>query len=580
MCRLVLVLGAVAVGFAAVPVAVAQAATYAVWSCADALGKALPAGDWSPSTVGAQMLATTTCGTNATGQRAGSLQALSGAGPGQSDMTLNAAWNVAAPANTKISDLEVWWTNSAGVQAPGRVQIYAGAASIYARDSGSFGNLSTPLDGANHQTFTGLSANTAALVAWCVSACARPDRAIASTFSAYRVKVTVSDDSPPTGQASGLTQGMTIAGPVALRAQASDNASGVRDLALIVDGRVVDARSTGGQCQDISPTTGDANEYAVMRPCAARLPAGDAATFTLTPALLGQAGAHSVAVIARDAAANTATLLNSTVIVAPATLDGSVPASRYDPGRDLFFNPDADLSAPARPNGSNASSEVRLGLAFVTKHARRVNGHRRVGTTFTRRRTVAYTSAARLRARLTTLSGAPIAGARLYRAISIAGDPWTLSAKPIVTSTTGRASILMPGRAPSRRVKLVYFPTTHSNTSKRSPEALMAVRAPVSLQFARRVVPRGDRFSLTARLRAGRREHTSVLGTLQIRQRRGWRTIRQLHFNAAPGGRGTARIALRLRTPATYRFRALVPAQASLRYTRGVSTTRVLHVTP
>ena len=168
----------------------------------------------------------------------------------------------------------------------------------------------------------------------------------------------------------------------------------------------------------------------------------------------------------------------------------------------------------------------------------------------------------------------------LYRAISIAGAAWTLSAEPIVTSKTGSASLLMPARAPSRRVKLVYFPTTHGNASQRSPEVLMAVRAPVSLKLARRVVPRGHRFSLTARLRAGHGEHTSVLGTLQVHQRGGWRTIRQLRFNAAPGGRGTAQIALRPRTPATYRFRVSIPGQAGLRYTRGTSTTRVLHVTP
>jgi hypothetical protein len=106
----------------------------------------------------------------------------------------------------------------------------------------------------------------------------------------------------------------------------------------------------------------------------------------------------------------------------------------------------------------------------------------------------------------------------------------------------------------------------------------MSVRAPLSLSVARRVVPRGGRIVLTARLRAGRRPGRSVLGVLQVRQPGRWQTVRQLRFTGRRGGRGVSTAVLRLGTPSAYRFRVAVSAQASLRYTRGVSRPRVVRV--
>lgn len=57
-----------------------------------------------------------------------------------------------------------------------------------------------------------------------------------------------------------------------------------------------------------------------------------------------------------------------------------------------------------------------------------------------------------------------------------------------------------------------------------------------------------------------------------------WQTIRQLRFTSGRGGRGVANVALRLRTPASYRFRVSVSTQVGLRYTRGMSSHRVVRV--
>ena len=559
----------------------AQAGSYAVWACADGQGAPLSAGDWMPSTTAAQGVVSSTCGVGGLSSP-GNLQAIVGRADRQADGPINAMWKVTAAPGTTISALDVWWTNSAGVQIPGRIQVYAGDQSLFMRDTGSFGSIATPLADADRQSFTGLAAPSASLVAWCLSSCAALERAIASLFNAYRVRTVVTDPAPPTGEVSGVADGQSVSGPLTITARAADAGSGVLDLQLLVDGRVVDSRASGrASCQDLDPEHGDALEYALMKPCLTQLPDGAAppATFTVSLAQLATAGPHNVSVVAHDAAGNAGTLMSSTVIVPPAALDGPAPPTLYDARRGLFFNPDLDLAAQARPNGLNASlANVRL--LFVVKRVRRVRGHRRTVKTFTRRRTVGYNAAARLRGRVTTPSGAPIVGARVYRAISVAGGPWRLIPKALVTSKTGRVSVRLAERSPSRRVKLVYFPTTDSNVSSRSKSARMAVRAPLSLSVARRVVPRGGRIVMTARLRAGRRPGRSVLGVLQVRRHGAWQTIRQLRFTGrGRSGRGVATVVLRLHTPAAYRFRVAVSPQASLRQTRGASARRVVRVT-
>src|SRR5205085_7544418 len=134
-------------------------------------------------------------------------------------------------------------------------------------------------------------------------------------------------------------------------------------------------------------------------------------------------------------------------------------------------------------------------------------------------------------------------------------------------SKTGRVVVKLAARSPSRRVQLVYFPSSDSNASSRSKTRLLRVRAPLSLGLSPLSVPRGHRIDITARVRAGIRPAASVLGALQVRQGRSWHTIRQLRFTRR--GRGVAHTALRLRVPSAYRLRLRVSTQPGLRYTTG-----------
>lgn len=562
----------------ALAASLAEAGTYSVWSCADASGKSLSVGDWSPSTIGTQATASSTCGANATGGVAGNLQAAVGAGPSQPAEAVGAGWTLRAAPGTKVAGFDVWWTNSASVQAPGRVQISSntGTKSLYFRDAGSFGNVTTPFAEGNRQTFTGLAESSVELVVWCLATCARDARAISAVLNAYRTRAVVSDDVAPAGEASGTTDAMAITAPLTLTARATDAGSGVRDLQLVVDGNVVDTKAAGGTCADIDAASGDERDYALMRPCPPQLPlASDAAaSFTVTPAMLATAGAHTIAVVAHDAAGNPGTLLSHTILVTPALLDGPPPPSRYDAARNLFFNPDVSFDA-AVPNGLNAGPAT-VTLAFTVRKVTRVRGKLRRVTRLTRRRTVRYSTTARMRGRVTTPTGVPIVQARVYRATSVAGGPWALATKPLITSKTGRVSFSMPARSPSRRVQLVYFPNTAANESSRSPARLLKVRAPVSLSVNRRSMPRGGRVTLTARVRAGIRPGASVLGVVQVRVSGKWRPVRQVRFT--PRNRGAATVALRFRARAAYRLRVRVAEQSGLRYTSGVSRVRTVSV--
>lgn len=124
----------------------------------------------------------------------------------------------------------------------------------------------------------------------------------------------------------------------------------------------------------------------------------------------------------------------------------------------------------------------------------------------------------------------------------------------------------------------VYFPTTHTTPHSVGCSHGRPRPRHAAARAARRAARPADQSDSAPARRPPRRNQRP--GTLRIRQRSNWRPIRQPRFNAARGGHDSAHIRLRLNTPVTFRFRPSIRAQASLRYTRGVSQARVLHVTP
>jgi hypothetical protein len=609
--RPLLVLGLLWAALLGAGAPVADAGTYQVWACADGSEQPIGVGDWQVASVGAQSSAASSCGTPAgssssdlDGALVGSMHAAAARGPAQANAGAYAEWSVRAAPDTRITRLDVWWHRSAvtttdvnfayGVlpatfrdtegedpDGPGHGQPAVPGSSLWVQH-GSYGNPLTPFSdtpevysdhGApfanrTHTTLVAPSGEgSLSMRAACLSGCAFESKVVLAGIHAYRTKLTVSDDAAPSGGATGVAAGQVLDAPATLSAHAEDRGGGVHDLQLLVDGRIVDSHAAAGRCADIDPVTGDERDYAAMRPCPAALPT----TFALTASMFSSAGLHTIQVDAHDAAGNATTLAHVPVAVAASFLAGAAPVVAHAPLPRTFLNP--DLVAVGGVNGATDDAEgvadARMTLAFVT--------HRRLS----RRRTVSFRTAARVRGRLLTARGRPIVGARVWPAVSVAGGPWRLSGGALVTSARGGVSFVAAARKPSRVLALVYFPRTDARTDVVSPTVSYDVRAPVTLTLSRRTARSGQRVVATARLHAGQRHGQAVLGVLQVYKpqgpQRGWHSYRQVRFPAEAGG--VRRLVLRLRTPTTYRLRVRVSRQAALRYESGASRARALRIT-
>jgi len=519
----------------------AVAAPYVAWSCANAAGAPLGAGDWTPTRTAPITTLSSTCGTPA-----GTLEASASAAE-QNPWSAGAGWTIAAPAGALITGLDVWWTNVVNpVSVPpfGRVQIYAAApgnnGSAYLRDSGAFGVAGAPFGEANHQAFRDLTAPSVSLLAWCASYCTAPPR-VAASYALYRGRVVVEDPSAPTGTASGLPDTGRVADPTPIAVDATDVGGGVRGLELRVDNQVVGRVEPGGGCADVANVP---FEYATIKPCPAHLPG----TLTLDPAALPGTQPHRVNVVAVDAAGQSSTLLDGIVAAA-------APAALFASGRG-FFNPDLDLTSPRRVNGVGGGP-AKLTLDLADSRVR-------------------FAQTPVLSGRLTTPEGQPIAGARVWRAIGGRRGAWTITDQPLISSSSGRIGGWLPPRRPSRRVALLYFPYSDTSEVALSPVRRLTVAAGVTLEPARRVIRAGGRTRLTARLAVGVRKGTSVRGKLQVRTDGRWRTLRQLRFRHDSR---TLRPVVRFRRGvpgSTYRLRVRVPAQTGLPYASGTSRSVVV----
>ena len=390
--------------------------------------------------------------------------------------TTGNGWSVSAAAGTRISDLVLWWAyqvNPVSVPPFGRIQVYADRDSVFNSDEPDFGTFagespSIAFSDTNKQTFKGLSATFASLNAWCGNWCDRTNGVVTAAFTAYRIRTTIDDVSPPTGSAEGLQDGARIVGPTAVAVRGSDVGGGVRTVSLRVNGQIVDSAGGGETCGDVDTTNGDPFEYGLMRPC----PGQRDAVLTLQPGHLPDADPHVVAAVATDAA-------GQDTVLAGARVARAAPPGFY--ARDVgFVNPDLNVAAPRAVNGANGGPG-RMYLAFVVKRTR----GKRVSTRFLSRRTVRFGQRAIYRGRLTTPEGVPIVGARVWRAVAPRGRSWRLSGRPLVTSKTGRITGRMPARGSSRGVQLVYFPYSDLNGHGTTPTRSLRVRAAIASAWSR-----------------------------------------------------------------------------------------------
>lgn len=565
-----LAMAAVACSTVVVSPPVAHGAPYSVWACANSSGTQLGTGDWKPRRIGGDLQRLdSTCNTGKPPAYS-SMYAAADAATINEPTSTGAGWHLDAVGGTSIKQLVVWWYHCAmgylgpGTSPPGRIRVFAGKDVIYNVDpppgpdwSDCFGSSSGPSPAYNEQTFSDLNAPSVALQAECLSRCNETGFTMpAADFRAYRMKVVVDDAVAPAGAVSGLADGARISAAVPLSVQATDTGSGVSELTLRVDDRVVQKIAGDGRCADVDSSTA-AYDYEFIAPC----PPERSTTLALHPAHLPDLGPHVVTVVATDASGQSSVLARARVALgAPTGYFGSAG----------FFNPDLNIVAPRAFNGLNAGPG-NARLSFVVRRGKR--------TRHLTRRVVRLGARPQIAGRLTNAAGAPIAGARVWRFVAVTKGLWQLAGRPLTTSRTGRVRGWLPSRHSSREVRLVYFPYSDSNENVQSRDARLAVRSATTLNVDRGGYQNGETVRFSGRI-ISRPLNVGQAVYLQAMVRGRWRTFDTTR--ADPNGRWR----LRYRFSATrrvtaYRFRAVIPASnIPVRWATGQSRTLRVLVTP
>ena len=560
----------------------AEAASYTVWACANGSGAPLSVGSWVRAMDAGLADVQATCAEPST--PVGALLARARAASG--DRPANAGWVVAATQGTRITSLDVWWSwQVLPSSARGAIRVYAlgnafldptgvtdpfdgtgrccNDSAFVVQKTGAFGaittsNPSVAFSRLNHQSFPQLrvlnrrGTPLVGLSAACVSACSSGE-AVAQ-YQAYRVKTVVEDAVAPTGKADGLRDGLRVGAGTPIEATASDGGGGVREVSLRVDGNVVHRVSGGADCTDIDPSNADPLEYNLMKPC----PNSLTGLLTLSAAQMPDNEPHQVTAVATDAAGQDTVLSSARAALA-------APGGFYDP-KNGFYNPDLRVEGGGKANGSNAGTRTKLTLGFVR------------GRRTAKRRTVRYSTPARIRGRVRTASRKPIAGARVWLASRVRSGQWRIARKPLITSRNGVVSARLPARTPSRQVRLVYFPTTNSNTDARSPSGDLRVQATTTIQSDQGGYRNGDTLTFTGQvIEKHLIDKKSVY--LQAIVRGKWRTFATTEADSQGRWRMTHRFEA-TRRPTRYTFRAVVPAQTGYDWATGHSRSVRVLVTP
>lgn len=552
-----------------------------MWACANGSGAPLGIGSWVRKIDSSLTDVQATCGESPTRVGAFVVRALGTSAPRAG----GGSWVLAAPRGTRIKSLDVWWSwqilqsgSGGAIRVPALGSVFIDPSGVLdpfdgkgrccsdtafaIGKAGAFG-LPTLTDPAvafaklNHQSFPrlrgldGRGTPLVALSAQCVTACNSTE--VVAQYQAYRVKTVVEDPAKPMGMADGLRDGLRVGDAgTAVAVKASDAGSGVREVTLRVDGQVAQRLDGGGGCADVDASNADPLEYNLMAPC----PPTRAGSLTLAAANLPDSEPHQLTAVATDAAGQDTVLGSARVALA-------APRRFYDP-KNGFHNPDLNIAGDRRANGKNVADRARLSLRFV-------------GGRSARKRTVGYSTPARIRGRLRA-GGKPVVRARVWLASRLASGEWRISRKPLRTSRRGIVSARLGARSPNRNVRLVYFPYTDTNASAQSASRALRVRSSTTIQTDQGGYRNGDTLTFTGRV-IRKRLINSKSVYLQARVRGRWREFATTRADS----QGRWRVSHRFeatRRPTIYRFRAVVPSQTGYDWATGYSRTLRVLVTP
>ena len=338
---------------------------------------------------------------------------------------------------------------------------------------------------------------------------------------------------PSASNVSGpLTTEQPVRGTSDLIFSATDPGAGVYEALFSVDGNVVQSaliNENGGHCQNVGQTTDGLPAFLYLQPCLKSVTAD--VGFNSTEV---SNGAHHLIVSVSDAAGNTATVLDRSVVVENEL--GTCNAD-CDP-RAILHTADAGL----------------LRSTFVRSYADS-------GLTVT--------------GQLVDHEGSPMNGAVLELRQE-AGYPGARDVLVATTTTDARGDWkLRVPKGPSRLLTVGYRPRSNDPAFATQLQYRETVKAGVRLS-APRVSRPGRTFTFRGHLEGGYIPHGGALVSLEIFYGGEWREIALLRTNRR--GAFAYRYTFAAIGPATYRFRARLPQTIGYPFASAASRSSYIHL--
>jgi hypothetical protein len=570
----------------------ALAGEYHVYSCRTPAGQAAPVDGWSKSTVPANTASVVAENTCASG---GALVAgLKNTAPHEVGTSSSWTWTLPKAEAITPKGITVWRAGDTEggaaknatyqfvVAGPTQFESFTQGECLYVSGCVTVGEPGVPLSATN---LLGVPKSNIGAHLYLTAACGGlpgymcPEgkgdpNGYSAVIYLYAADTVLEDDTAPTiagGSVTGeLASASVLSGKPSLLFTAEDSGSGVYRATVFVDGNVVGQTQldgNGGRCADFGTASDGLPGFLYLQPCA-KTASGDVQLDTTTLSN----GLHRISVSVEDAAGNSTTVIDREVDIANAAQGvagsggtatssgsgtvGAVTAGAPTVGAGSAVGADAGAGAGAA-NGSPASTPALLEAHWL--HGGQPGFTGRWGRSAT------------IVGRLTTVAGAPIAGAML-EAVALASSQGA-QAKPIATPHTdadGRFTLRLSSRSSSERIALLYA----AHVGDPVPAASSALELTVPASLALRVTPRVSKVGGTISFKGVvHGAPVPAAGKQLVLQARApgfsWRTFKLLSTDRR--GHFHARYRFRLPGPIVYRFRALSPRQADFPFAAGSS---------
>jgi hypothetical protein len=325
----------------------------------------------------------------------------------------------------------------------------------------------------------------------------------------------------------------SVSGSSGLVISATDPGSGIYQALFNVDGNVVQStliNENGGHCRSVGQTTDGLPAFLYLQPCLKSLTAG--VSFDTTKV---SNGTHHLIVSVSDAAGNTATVLDRSILVENKSRGPC--------------NAECDEHAVL-----HAAKPLLLGRTLTRRYAN---------------------SGLTLTGQLVDSAGSPMKGAvvELHQEASYLGARGVLVATT-TTDANGRWRLRVP-KGPSRVLTVGYRSHANDPAFAAQLQYRETVGAGVRLS-APRHAHAGQAFAFRGSLAGGYVPREGVLVSLEIYYAGAWREIALLRTNAR--GAFAYRYIFAAIGPATYRFRATLPHTIAYPFATASSASRYIHL--